>query len=160
MSKKVSYSAMLVALGIIFSYVELLIPFSFGVPGIKLGLANLVVVVGLFQLPRLQVLGILVARIALVSLLFGNLSSMLYSLAGGLLSFAVMCLCKHCRGFSQIGISMAGGVSHNVGQLTVAACVVQNIHVFYYMPVLLIAGLITGFLIGLVAQNVSRILTK
>ena len=155
MTKKIAYSAMLVALGIIFSYVELLIPLSFGVPGIKLGLANLVIVVGIFMLPKLQVLGVLLARILLVSFMFGNMSSLLYSLAGGLCSFAVMCLLIRMKGFSQIGISMAGGVFHNVGQVLVAACVVESTAVFYYLPVLLIAGLLTGGLIGLVGQRVS-----
>lgn len=160
MTKKIAYSAMLVALGIIFSYVELLIPFSFGVPGIKLGLANLVIVVGIFLLPKLQVLGVLVARIILVAFLFGNMSSLLYSLAGGLCSFSVMCLLIRMKGFSQIGISMAGGVFHNVGQVLVAACVVESTAVFYYMPVLLIAGLLTGGVIGLVGQRVSVYLIK
>lgn len=156
MAKKVAYSAMLVALAMIFSYVEALIPFSFGIPGIKLGLANLVVVIGLFFLKPGQVFGILITRIVLLAFLFGNMASLLYSLAGGILSFCVMLLLKKCKGFSITGISMAGGVSHNVGQLVVAACVVENIHVFYYMPALLVAGLITGMLIGIVGQRVCH----
>lgn len=160
MAKKVAYSAMLIALGIIFSYVELLIPFSFGIPGIKLGLANLVVVVGILLLPKKQIFIILVARIVLVSFLFGNMSSMIYSLAGGLLSFAIMCLFQKCKGFSMIGISMAGGVSHNVGQLIVAACVVESTSVFYYMPILMIVGALTGSVIGLVGERVSMYVTK
>lgn len=158
MTKRVAYSAMLVALAMIFSYVEALIPFSFGIPGIKLGLANLVVVIGLFFLKPLQVFGILIARIVLTAFMFGNMSSLLYSLAGGMLSFCVMLLLKKCKGFSIIGISMAGGVSHNVGQLVVAAWVVENLHVFYYMPVLLVVGLITGMLIGTVGQRVCSYL--
>ena len=160
MAKKVAYSAMLIALGIIFSYVELLIPFSFGIPGIKLGLANLVVVVGILLLPKKQIFIILVARIVLVSFLFGNMSSMIYSLAGGLLSFVIMCLFQKCKGFSMIGISMAGGVSHNVGQLIVAACVVESTSVFYYMPILMIVGALTGSVIGLVGERVSMYVTK
>lgn len=158
MAKRVAYSAMLVALAMIFSYVEALIPFNFGIPGIKLGLANLVVVIGLFFMKPKQVFGILIARIVLVSFLFGNMSALIYSLAGGLLSFFIMLVLKKCKGFSISGISMAGGVSHNVGQLIVAACVVENVHVFYYMPVLLISGLITGLLIGIVAQRVCKYL--
>lgn len=158
MTRKVAYSSMLVALAMIFSYIEALIPFSFGIPGIKLGLANLVVVIGLFFLEPVQVFGILIARIVLVAFMFGNMSSLLYSLAGGMLSFCMMLLLKKCKGFSVIGISMAGGVSHNVGQLVVAACVVENMHVFYYMPVLLVVGLITGMLIGTVGQRVCHYL--
>lgn len=154
MTRKIAYSAMLVALAMIFSYVETLIPFSFGVPGIKLGLANLIVVIGLFFLEPLQVLGILIARIVLVAFMFGNMSSLVYSLVGGIFSFCVMLLLKRCKGFSMIGISMAGGVSHNVGQLVVAACVVENLHVFYYMPILLVVGLLTGMLIGVIAQRI------
>lgn len=146
---------MLVALAMIFSYVEILIPISFGVPGIKLGLANLVVVVGLWLMPPMQVFGILVARIVLVAFMFGSMSSLLYSLAGGVLSFCVMLLLKKCKGFSVIGISMAGGVSHNIGQLIIAALVVENLSVFYYFPVLMIAGLVTGMLIGVVGQRVN-----
>lgn len=156
MAKKVAYSAILVALAMIFSYVEVLIPFHFGIPGIKLGLANLVVVIALYLLKPSQAFSISVVRIVLVAFLFGSMSSMIYSLAGGVLSFIVMLLLKKNKGFSMMGISIAGGVSHNVGQLMVAAIVVENLSVFYYMPVLLIAGLITGMLIGIVAQNVCR----
>ncbi len=153
MTRKIAYSAMMVALAMIFSYVEALIPFSFGIPGMKLGLANLIVVIGLFFLEPLQVFGILIARIVLVAFMFGNMSSLVYSLVGGSFSFCVMLLLKRCKGFSMIGISMAGGVSHNVGQLVVAACVVENLHVFYYMPVLLVVGLLSGMLIGMVARQ-------
>lgn len=160
MANKVAYSSMLVALAMIFSYVEVLIPFSFGIPGIKLGLANLVVVIGLFFLKPSQVFGILVVRIVLSAFMFGNMSSLIYSLAGGILSFIVMLLLKRIKGFSMTGISMAGGVSHNVGQLLVAAAVVENMHVFYYMPVLLVAGLVTGMLIGMVGQRVYKYIER
>lgn len=156
MAKKVAYSAILVALAMIFSYVEVLIPFHFGIPGIKLGLANLVVVIALYLLKPSQAFDISVARIVLVSFLFGSMSSLLYSLTGGILSFVVMLFLKRIKGFSVIGISIAGGVSHNVGQLLAAAVVVENMSVFYYMPVLLIAGLITGMLIGIVAKRVCK----
>ncbi|MBQ6994092.1 MAG: Gx transporter family protein [Lachnospiraceae bacterium] len=155
MAKRVAYTAILIALAMIFSYVEVLIPFHFGIPGIKLGLANLVVVIALYILKPAQVMVISIARIVLVSFLFGNMSSMLYSLAGGILSFFVMLLLKKIKGFSMLGVSIAGGVSHNVGQLLLAAVVVENMSVFYYMPVLLVAGVITGMLIGVVAKKVS-----
>lgn len=154
MSRKVAYSAILVALAMIFSYVEVLIPVNFGIPGIKLGLANLVVVVGLYFLKPSEVILISVTRILLVGFLFGNGMSIIYSLAGGLLSFAVMILLKKAKGFSIIGVSIAGGVSHNAGQILVAACVVENAKLFYYFPVLLVAGVITGTLIGIVSGRV------
>lgn len=156
MAKKVAYSAILTALAMIFSYVEVLIPFHFGIPGIKLGLANLVVVIALYILKPAQVLSISIARIVLVSFLFGSMSSMLYSFAGGIISFLVMLLLKKSRGFSMMGISIAGGVSHNIGQLLMAAVVVESMSVFFYMPVLLVAGMVTGMLIGIVAKKVSR----
>ena len=86
---------------------------------------------------------------------------MIYSLAGGVLSFFVMLILKKMiKGFSIIGISMAGGVSHNIGQLVVAACVVENMHVFLYMPVLLVAGMVTGMLIGVLGQRLQKYLEK
>ena len=160
MTKRIANSAMLVALALIFSYVEVLIPFSFGIPGIKLGLANLVVVIGLFILKPSEVFGILLTRIILVAFLFGNMSSLIYSLSGGILSFCVMLLLKRCKGFSITGISIAGGISHNIGQLVVAAIVVEAVSVFYYMPVLMISGLVTGMLIGIVGQRVHKIIGK
>lgn len=155
MAKRVAYCAMLTALAMIFGYVEALIPFNFGIPGVKLGLANLVIVVALYLLPAHQVFFIQIARIVLVSFLFGNLSMMLYSLAGGLLSFLVMSLLKKAGGFSAIGVSIAGGVTHNIGQLIVAMLVVQNMKIAYYASVLMIAGLITGGLIGMLAQRIQ-----
>ncbi|MBQ2258513.1 MAG: Gx transporter family protein [Lachnospiraceae bacterium] len=155
MAKRVAYCAMLSALAMIFGYVEALIPVNFGIPGVKLGLANLVIVVALYLLPTHQVLFIQIARIILVSFLFGNLSMMIYSLAGGLLSFLVMSLLKKAGGFSVIGVSIAGGVTHNIGQLIVAILVVQNMKIAYYASVLMIAGLITGGLIGMLAQRIQ-----
>lgn len=152
-SRKIALCAMLMALAMIFSYVEVLIPINLGVPGIKLGIANLVVVVGLFFLPA-EVLMISVARILLMGYLFGNGMSILYSLAGGLLSFLVMLLLKHIKGFSITGVSIAGGVTHNVAQICVAALVVQNRKLFYYLPALLVAGVITGMLIGILSDRI------
>ena len=125
-SRKIALCAMLMALAMIFSYVEALIPINFGVPGIKLGIANLIVVIGLFFLPPAEVLMISIARILLMGYLFGNGMSILYSLAGGLLSFFVMLLLKKIKGFSMTGVSIAGAVAHNVAQICVAAYVVQN----------------------------------
>ena len=150
-SRKIALCAMLMALAMIFSYVEVLIPINLGVPGIKLGIANLVVVVGLFFLPAGEVLMISVARILLMGYLFGNGMSILYSLAGGLLSFLLL---KHIKGFSITGVSIAGGVTHNVAQICVAALVVQNRKLFYYLPALLVAGVITGMLIGILSDRI------
>lgn len=99
MARKIAYAAMMAALAMIFSYIEALIPFSFGVPGIKLGLANLVVLVGLYFMEQQLVFGILITRIVLSGFLFANLSTLLYSLAGGIVSFGVMLLLKRIKGF-------------------------------------------------------------
>ena len=145
-SRRVSSGAMLVALAMIFSYVESLIPINLGIPGIKLGVANLVTVTGLYILAPMEVL--------LVGFMFGNGMSILYSLAGGILSFLVMLLLKRIKGFSMIGISIAGGVSHNIGQIVVAMCVLENTKLIYYLPVLMIAGTVTGILIGVVSRKI------
>ena len=154
MAKRVAYCAMLSALAMVFGYVEALIPFSFGVPGMKLGIANLVIVVSLHLLPTYQVFFIQLIRIVLISFLFGNMSMMMYSLAGGILSFLVMRFVKKTGIFSIIGVSICGGVSHNVGQLIMAVLAVQTIKLIYYFPMLLIGGLITGWLIGMLAQRI------
>ena len=154
MAKRVAYCAMLSALAMVFGYVEALIPFSVGVPGMKLGIANLVIVVSLHLLPTYQVFFIQLIRIVLISFLFGNMSMMMYSLAGGILSFLVMRFVKKTGIFSIIGVSICGGVSHNVGQLIMAVLAVQTIKLIYYFPMLLIGGLITGCLIGMLAQRI------
>ena len=150
--RRVALDGILVALAMIFSYIETFIPFNFGVPGIKLGLANLVVLLGLTFLPAVDVLLVSVVRIVLSSLLFGNVMSLWYSLAGGLLSFLCMWLLTRREGYSIIGISMAGGVMHNVGQVITAAIIVKTIQLTWYLPVLLVAGLVTGLIIGSLAK--------
>lgn len=159
-TKRVAYCAVLTALALIFGYVEVLIPFGFGIPGVKLGLANIVIVLALYMLPAYQAFMIQLMRIVLVSFLFGNLSMMIYSLAGGMLSFLVMWLVKKGDAFSIIGVSIAGGVSHNIGQLIVAVLAVQNLRVAFYVPALMIAGLVTGCLIGLLAGRIRPVLDK
>ena len=144
------------ALALIFSYVELLIPINFGIPGAKLGLANLVIVIVLYKTDWKEALLLSVVRIILAGFLFGNLFGILYSLAGGILSLAVMTLLQKTGAFSVIGVSMAGGVSHNVGQLIIAMLVVETYAVGYYLPVLLITGLITGTLIGIAGREMLK----
>lgn len=155
-----AYSACLIGLAMIFSYVESLIPLNFGIPGVKLGLANLVVVAGLAFLPPLQILAVLISRICLTGLLFGNVLSLAYSLAGGLLSFLVMLLLKKIKGFSMAGISIAGGVAHNVGQLLTAMVILGNVHLGWYFPPLLVAGVVAGGLIGMLAGRVQAVVRR
>lgn len=145
---KISVSAVLTALAMIFSYVEALFPFHFGIPGIKLGLSNLAVLVALYGLGTPYAFAVNMTRILLSGFLFGGVSAMMYSLAGGLLSFVVMSLLKKTGLFSPLGVSMAGGVAHNAGQLTVAALIIENTKIYLYMPALLISGMVTGILLG------------
>lgn len=152
-AKNAALFGVMVALAFTFSYLESLIPFDFGIPGVKLGLANLVVVVALYIMKPSQAFAISVIRILLASLTFGNVYSLAYSLCGGLLSFAVMLAFKKSK-LSVIGVSMLGGICHNVGQIVMAAIVMQTARIVYYLPVLLIAGLITGMLLGIVSKAV------
>ena len=154
MKNRVAYIGVFVALAFIFSYIESLIPFSFGIPGVKLGLANLVIVIALYKISAKEVYILSVARIFLSGFIFGNYFSIIYSLAGGLLSLTVMYLLKKAKVFSVMGVSIAGGVFHNIGQILIAMFVVETFSVAYYLPVLLVAGALTGLVIGAVAGQV------
>ena len=155
-ARKVALFGVLIALAFVFSYVEALFPFTFLVPGMKIGLANLVVVITLYMMGAGAAFCVSAVRIVLVGFTFGNLSTMMYSMAGGLLSFAVMALCRRLNLFRTEGVSMIGGVFHNIGQLMVAAAVVENTALFYYVPVLLVFGLMTGGGIGLLAVQLMK----
>lgn len=156
MRDRVAYFGVFTALALIFSYVESLIPISFGIPGVKLGLANLIIVTALFKLELKEAFLLSVVRVLLSGVLFGNYFSIIYSLAGALLSLSVMALLKRAGGFSIVGISIAGGVFHNIGQLFVAMIVVEMFSVAYYVPVLLVAGLLTGGVIGILAREILK----
>ena len=148
--------AALTALALIFSYIEFLIPVSIAVPGIKLGIANIVVVIALYSLGPAYAFFVSVVRVLLAALLFGNAFSAVYSLAGALLSFALMAILSRTDIFSVAGVSMAAGVFHNIGQLIVAAFVISDTRVFYYYPVLMISGLICGLATGVLATLILR----
>jgi heptaprenyl diphosphate synthase len=157
---KVALYGMLVALAFVFSYIEVLIPFNFQIPGIKLGLANIVVLVALYTIGYKGSFVISCIRIILTGFTFGNMFSILYSLAGGLLSFAVMSLCKKSNKFSTIGVSVAGGITHNIGQIIVASIVLETASLKYYLPALLIAGTVTGILIGMLGAGMLNVQRK
>ena len=140
----------------IFSYVETLIPIQFGIPGVKLGLANLIIVIALYRMKLSEAYLLSIVRVLLAGFIFGNYFSIIYSLAGGLLSLTVMALLRKKGGFSVIGVSIAGGVFHNIGQLIIASVIVETFSVMYYVPVLLIAGLVTGLLIGIASDGMLK----
>lgn len=156
MRNRAAYFGVFTALALILGYVESLIPIQFGVPGIKLGLANLIIVMVLCKRGWNEALLLSVVRIVLSGFIFGNLFSILYSFAGGMLSLLVMALMVKISRFSTVGISIAGGVCHNIGQLIVAMLAVETWQVGFYLPVLLISGVITGALIGITAGEVMK----
>jgi heptaprenyl diphosphate synthase len=156
---KVGYYGIFLTLALILSYVESLLPIQIGIPGVKLGLANLVCVVALYKMRGKEVVILAIIRVLLAGFIFGNYFSIIYGLAGAILSVFVMIGLKKTEKFSVPGVSIAGGVSHNMGQLIVAVFVVQTYSVGYYFPVLLVAGLVTGLLIGICANEILKRIT-
>ena len=153
-TNRLATSAILATLALMFSYVESMIPLSVTMPGIKLGVANLVVLVALYKLDGRYAFGINLVRILISGMLFSGLFGMIYSLAGGMLSLLVMCLLKKTDLFSVVGVSMAGGVAHNFGQLLVASALVSDLRMFLYMPALMFSGLASGIVIGYLAYYI------
>lgn len=160
MKKKYVILGFLLALSMILSYIESILPFSVGIPGVKLGLPNLIVVLLLYQFGAGEALTVNLVRILLSGFLFGNLSAILYALAGALGSFCVMALFRRMGCFSIMGVSIAGGVFHNIGQIAVAVFVVETYAPVFYLPFLLIAGAVTGLIIGIVAMRVAPYLRR
>lgn len=160
MKNKVAHIGLYIALALICSYLESLIPFHIGIPGIKLGLANLIAVIVLYKMGPRYAAFVSVIRVVLAGFLFGNLFAILYSMAGCTLSLLVMTLLKRTDRFGIYGISMAGAVGHNIGQILVAAFVVETFSVTYYIPVLLIAGVITGMIIGILSNEMLMRLNR
>lgn len=144
------------SLAIVFGYIEHLIPLPFGIYGIKLGLANLVVIVMLYALNTYSAFTINMIRIILCSMLFGTFTSFLYSIVGGLLSFAIMLIIKKTDKFSPMGVSICGAIAHNIGQISVGIILMEEFKIAFYLPVLLITGALTGALIGLVAIPIIK----
>ena len=155
-TQKTARLGLLTAAAMILSYVESLIPFFPGVPGIKLGLPNLVTVWLLWLGTAGEALAVSVMRILLTGFLFGNLYSILFSLAGGLLSLAAMAVLRRLEGFSIYGVSILGGVCHNMGQLLVAVLVVETYRLAWYLPALLVSGVVTGAVIGVISGILVR----
>lgn len=158
--KRLCTLALMIALAFAFSYLESLIPFNFGIPGIKLGIANLVVIVALYTMNAKDALFISIIRILLSGLAFSGPFAMIYSLIGGLLSFLVMFAAKKNNKLSPIGVSALGGTVHNFGQILVAAVVMRTYRIIYYFPILMIVGLVTGILNGIIADIIIKRIAK
>ena len=153
-TKKIALLAMCIALAMILSYVESMIP-SPGIPGVKLGLANIVVVFALYKLGWGEAAGISLLRVFLVSLLFGHAASLMYSAAGAVLSLAGMILLKKTDRLSCVAVSVIGGVLHNAGQILMA-WLLMGPNVVYYLPVLVLSGTVAGVAIGVVSALIVR----
>lgn len=158
--KKTAFCGLVLALALIAGYVENLIPVAVAIPGIKLGAANSVILILLYMVGVKEAFLVNISRALLSGFLFGSMSSILYSLSGAVLSLLVMTLLKKTDRFSISGVSMAGGVFHNIGQLTMAALVLETTAVWYYLPVLIITGSITGFLIGSLSGEIYKRIVK
>ena len=159
-TRLLAIGAMFACLALIFSYIEAIIPFNAGIPGVKLGIANLVVIIALYNMGPRYAFTINCIRILVAGLLFNGAFGAVYSLAGGVLSFLIMWGLKKTNLFSMVGVSMAGGVAHNMGQLLVASAIVSNLKMFLYFPVLMFSGLASGIMIGIVAHVIDNRVPK
>jgi len=155
-SKRIAVCGVLTALAMIFSYIEALIPIPIGIPGVKLGIANIAIIAVIYIVGDSQAIMVNFLRIMLTGILFGNFYSFLFSLAGGMLSVILMVLVKKTKKLSMVGVSIIGGVAHNIGQIVAAVFLMDNAAIAYYLPVLIIAGVVTGIVIGYVGQLVTR----
>ncbi len=157
-TRTVALTGLLIALALVLSYLESLVPLSFAVPGIKLGLPNLVIVFALYRLRPATAAAISLLRVALVALLLGSALSLAYSAAGAVLSFTVMLLLKRSGRFGCTGVSVAGAVAHNLAQIATAALLLETSSLAWYFPVLCVSGTLAGICIGLLsALLVKRI---
>lgn len=155
-TKKIAYLGLLIALAFVSSYIEFLLPVNLGIPGAKLGLANLVIIVALYTLGEKTAFTLSMIRIVLVGFTFGNMASMLYSFLSGIISLAVMILAKKTKLLSVMGVSVLGGIFHNVGQIIMAIWVVNTKSLIYYLPVLMVFGCLSGVAIGILGAMVIK----
>lgn len=160
-TKKLTTLAVTVAVAMILSFVESRIPPIVPIPGVKIGLANIAVIFALYKMGWREAIAVSLVRVALVALLFGSVVSLAYSFAGAVLSLSLMIILKKLRLFTEIAVSVVGGITHNIGQILVAFLLLETSVVFYYLPFLLISGVIAGIGVGAAsALLVKRIKIK
>lgn len=150
-ARKTAYTGMYAAIAIVLSYIEMLLPITIGIPGAKPGFSNIIIVFAIYSVGSVSALIINVIRILIIGMLFGNLISIVFSLFGALVSLMAMLLAKRIKGIHPVGVSICGGVAHNLGQILAAAFLVKTYSVLYYLPFLIIAGVISGIIIGILA---------
>lgn len=161
-TRKMVFLSLLVSQGLVLHIIESMIPVPFITPGAKLGLANIVTAVSLYLFGEIETFIVIIVRLLLSSVLGGSISSLLYSIAGALFSFIVMALIKRIGKdkVSIIGVSSAGAVFHNIGQITIAALIVQNVNISLYLPILTMSGIGTGFFVGLTSRYIVNHLNR
>ena len=155
-TKTITRFGLLTAVALVLGYFERFIPIATTLPGIKLGLANTILLYAIYMMNNKSALCLMLLKVMLSGMLFAGMSGALYSLSGGLLSLIMMLIVKSQRGVSIIGVSVVGAVFHNVGQILAASMIVQSRGVFLYLPALLIAAVITGMLTGITAKYVLK----
>ena len=161
-TKRISLIAVYLALAIALGFIERLITLPTTIPGVKLGLSNIITIISIFTLPLLQVIFLVVLRVLITSFLFTGFSAIWFSLAGALTSMLIMLILIFIASkvFSLASISVIGAISHNIGQLMVASFVVNTTGIFYYLPVLLVSAIVTGYLVGITSKRVLVFLLK
>lgn len=159
-TKKTAVLGISIALAMVLSFVESLVPPLVALPGIKIGLANLVIVFVLYKLGWQYAAAVSLIRVALSSILFGNVQIFLFSIAGAVLSLVGMALLKKTGAFSIISVSVLGGILHNAGQIAVACFWTSTPQVIYYLPVLLVSGTVAGIMIGIISGLIVKKLEK
>lgn len=155
-TKKIATYGVMAALAMILSYVEMQLPAFVAIPGVKMGLTNIVVIVALYKMGNKSAIFINIVRIIAVSLLFGTLMSFAFSFTGGMLSTLVMILLKKTDKFSTVGVSVAGGITHNIGQILAAMLLLNTKAIIWYLPVLWLSGILSGLLIGLIGAIIVK----
>lgn len=155
MTKKITYLSLLTAIAIILGYIETMIPFSFSIPGSKIGLANIISIITLYYYGFKETLIVSLLRCLIIAITFTNLYMFLYSISGAILSIFVMYLLKQTKSFSILIISITGAICHNLGQLIIAI-IFLGFNIVYYLPYLLIIACVTGTFMGLIALSLIR----
>ena len=160
-TKKIALLGVLTSVALVLSYLEAIIPPIYAaVPGIKVGLPNIVIILALYKFGFKEALSISLLRVFIVALLFGNVMTLAYSLAGAILSLIIMVLIKRTDRFSHVGVSVVGGVSHNLGQVLVAMALLNSTLIGYYMIVLTITGTLAGVAVGIVGSILLKKIQK
>lgn len=154
--KKIPYLSVFTALAILMGYVESLVPLPFLVPGMKLGLGNVIILMLLYLMDLKSTFFVSLIKVLLSGLLFSGFASTLYSLSGAMVALLFMVIGKKIKALGVMGVSVLGGLGHNLGQIAVAICVIENLNLLYYLPVLLVCGTVTGILVGIAGNTALR----